>query len=92
MPSGFTQAGVESLAKMKQLKYMHVKLQDIRSYYDEDSFLLYGMLLAMLTLIAGRVPNLIIADFDFENLKSWLFIMKYGELFPDKNLMIRQVE
>jgi hypothetical protein len=93
LSSGFTEAGgLESLTKMEQLKYMHIKVHDKQDYEDKEQFTSYVMLLVLLNLIAGRVPNLMIADFDFKKEMSWLFIKLHGQTFPNKNLTIRQVE
>jgi hypothetical protein len=85
--SGFTRAGAEILTKMKQLKYVHVKVHDIEKTEQIVNYFI------MLNFIAGNVPNLTIADFDFKNKLSWWILMKaHGTLFPDKNLTIRQIE
>jgi hypothetical protein len=87
MSSVFTMAGVENLAKMKQLKYVYIKVDD-----DEDNEAETSIGDAkLLVQIAGRVPNLVKVDFDFNKRKSWEFVQLYGQLYPDKNLLICQL-
>jgi hypothetical protein len=90
--SEFTDAGVEILTKMMQLKYVHIKVHDTEIYKNEEHIDSYLKLLWLLNLIAGRVPNLTIADFGIKKEASMLFIGAHGHYFPDKNLTIRQVE
>lgn len=82
----FTLKGVESLAKMKHLKYLCIKVDKKNNgaqAIEEAELLVHA---------AGRVPNLLKVDFDFNKKGSWEFVKLYGELFPDKHLLIRHLE
>lgn len=83
-PEFFTLAGVEFLAKMKQLKYLYINVAEEASPGQIGTA-------ELLAHCAGRAPNLVKFDFDYM-LKSWEFIKLYGQLYPNKNLQIRQLE
>jgi hypothetical protein len=83
-PEFFTLAGVEFLAKMKHLKYLYINVAEEASPGTTGAA-------ELLVHSVGRVPNLVKFDFDYM-LKSWEFIKLYGDLYPNKNLMIRQLE
>jgi hypothetical protein len=82
MSSTFTQTSVDSLATMKQLKYMYIKVDEGPYINDEATMLVH---------IAGRVPNLVKVDFDFNKGESWRFVELYGQVYPDKDLLICQL-
>ena len=78
----FTQTSVDSLATMKQLKYLYIKVDEGSEINDEAKMLVH---------IAGRVPNLVKVDFDFNKGESWRFVELYGQVYPDKDLLICQL-
>lgn len=82
----FTQSSVESLAKMKHLKYLFINVAEgkaaMKSGKTEEAELLVHA--------AGRVPNLVKVDFDFKR-GGWEFIKAYGQHYPEKNLIIRHL-
>jgi hypothetical protein len=83
MSNPFTQTGVESLAKMKQLKFLYINVDAENRPNGE---------IQLLVDIAGRVPNLKKIDFEFDQTKSWKFVQLYGQLYPNKNILIHQLK
>jgi hypothetical protein len=83
MSSEFTMAGVECLAKMQQLKYIYIKVDEGNGPVGETKLLVH---------IAGRVPNLKKIEFEFDTIRNWKFVELYGDLYPDKNLLVRHLK
>lgn len=88
-PDEFTMVGVESLSKMEHLQYLYMYMSVYYSVYPQIS----GV--ELLVHAAGRVPNLV--EFDFYTELPCLakqdtghFDELYGELYPNKNITIRQ--
>jgi hypothetical protein len=82
MASEFTVEGVESLVKMKQLKYIY--------FYAED-YEVPTISTILFVDIAGRVPNLNKIDFVSYTTKDMEFVQMYGQLYPDKNLLMHHL-
>ena len=84
----FTLASVECLAKMKQLKFLHITVVNYRILDDAK---IHQQL--MLVDIAGQVPQLKKVDFEIQPLKNcWSFFELYGQHYPEKKLLIHQLK
>jgi hypothetical protein len=82
MASEFTVEGVESLVKMKQLKYI---------YFQADNYEVPTSSTILFVDIAGRVPKLNKFDFESYMTKDMEFVQMYGQLYPDKNLLMHHL-